>query len=401
MFNPAAETPWSFVVRNTLNLAAIVLPGGNEFIAGIYNSLQRFAIAVIGGISVVGLVQLGRVRAPRLAVVPLVFAGVMVVLNAIAGLAQRYPYGGAARHEFFVVPFVIAGFFSLIEVVRRGLPRRCASHSFSTSVVACGVLASVASWTSTFRVQPDALFQPQMNHFRSLVPSPRAVLLDQFTFINFFSHHHDWEWRAAGEWDGQPVWQVWSVRKGDRAMAVCRDAQWSLDMSNVATYDNVVECGQRSSVHRVAVFRTQWELQQPAWDTSKTSMFVNTLAGENGLTPTALGADGGSVYAAFDIDPAGLHDCSAPPARPSDLRVVSNSGRIVVLSWAPASDGRTSYIIEAGHATGRADALHLPLGRTTTYTAAQVNPGTYYVRVRAKNVCGLSEASDEIRVIVE
>jgi hypothetical protein len=262
--------------------------------------------------------------------------------------------------------------------------------------VACGVLASVASWTSTFRMQPQALFQPQMDHFRRLVPSPKAVLLDQFTFINFFSHHHDWQWRLGGEWVGQSVWQAWLVSKDDKRVAVCRDTQWSLDMTNVATYDSVVECGQRSGVGRVAIFRTHW------WDAPPTiAVFDHALAAENGLAPTVLGADGNDVYAEFDVDPAVLHDCSAAPPAPADLHVVSNGGRVVALSWAPSGGTRTSYVIEAGFRPGSTDVLNLPLGRTTSYTATRVNPATYYARVRARNTCGVSPPSGEIRVTVE
>jgi hypothetical protein len=235
-----------------------------------------------------------------------------------------------------------------------------------------------------------------MDHFRSLVPSPRAVLLDQFTFINFFSHHHDWQWRLGGEWIGQSVWQIWQVTRDDKRMAVCRDTQWSLDMTNVATYDSVIECGQRSGVGRVAIFRTHW------WDAPPAiAVFNPTLAGQDGLTPTVLAGDGNDVYAEFDVDPAVLHDCSAAPAAPADLHVVSNSGRVVVLAWAPAGGTRTSYIIEAGFGSGLTDVLNMPLGRTTTYTATRANPATYYARVRAKNTCGVSGASNEIRVIVE
>jgi 4-amino-4-deoxy-L-arabinose transferase-like glycosyltransferase len=395
MFNPATETPWRFVLRNTLNLAAIVVPGGNEFISGIYNSLQRVAIAVLGGVALAGLVQLGRRRAPRLAAVPVVITTVMVALNAAGGLMRRYPYGGVARHEFFIVPFVLVCFFGLVEVVRRSLPRRFARRWLSTAVVGCGVLASIASWTSTFRVQPQALFQPQMTHFRSLVPSPRAVLLDQFTFINFFSHHHDWQWRLGGEWIGQQVWQVWLVSKDDKRMAVCRDAQWSLEMTNIATYDSVVECVQRSGVGRVAIFRTHWREAPPA-----IAVFDKALAAEDGLTTTSLGADGNDVYAEFDVDPAVLHDCSTAPPAPAGLHVVSNSDRVVVLTWAPAGGTRTSYIIEAGLRPGLRDVLNMPLGRATTYTATRVNPATYYARVRARNVCGVSAASGEIRITV-
>jgi hypothetical protein len=201
---------------------------------------------------------------------------------------------------------------------------------------------------------------------------------------------------VGGEWNGQAVWQVWLVSKGNARVAVCRETQWSLDMTNVATYDSVVECGQRSGVGRVAIFRTHW------WDPPPTiAVFDHALAAENGLTATVLGADGNDVYAAFDVDPAVLHDCSAPPSAPADLHLVSNSGRVVVLSWAPAGGTRTSYILEAGLESGRTDVLNMPLGRTTTYTATRVNPATYYARVRAKNTCGFSAPSAEIRVTVE
>jgi 4-amino-4-deoxy-L-arabinose transferase-like glycosyltransferase len=396
MLNPAAESPAAFLLRNTLNLAAIVLPGGNEFIAGIYNPLQRVAIVLIGGIALLGAVQLGRARASRLAAVPVVCLGVMIVLNAAGGLAGRYPFGGASRHEFFLVPFVQIVVFSLIDVARRGLARPYNRRAIWIPAVACGVLASVASWVSAFRIQPQALFQAQMNHFRALVPSPRAVLVDQFTFINFFSHHHDWKWRLGGQWKDESVWQVWLVSKEDRRFAVCRDAEWSLDMSSVRTFESVAECGHRSGVGRVAIFRTHW------WDApAKLATFDGALAAENGLTTTVLAADGNDVYAEFDIDPAILRDCVAAPPAPAGLHVVSNSGRVVVLAWEPSGGTRTTYILEAGNAPGRTDALRIPVRRTTTYTAENVNPATYYARVRAKNICGLSDPSAELSVTVQ
>src|SRR5262249_60438121 len=66
MFNPATERPWQFVARNTVNLVAIAVPGGSEFIAGIYNVVQVMAIVTIGAVALAGVLQLRRARAPRL-----------------------------------------------------------------------------------------------------------------------------------------------------------------------------------------------------------------------------------------------------------------------------------------------------------------------------------------------
>jgi hypothetical protein len=42
----------------------------------------------------------------------------------------------------------------------------------------------------------------------------------------------------------------------------------------------------------------------------------------------------------------------------------------------------------------------MSLGRATTYTATRVTPATYYARVRARNTCGTSDTSNELRVVV-
>ena len=37
----------------------------------------------------------------------------------------------------------------------------------------------------------------------------------------------------------------------------------------------------------------------------------------------------------------------------------------------------------------------------TTLTVTRIPPGTYYVRVRAANACGLSAPSNEINLVVD
>ena len=91
--------------------------------------------------------------------------------------------------------------------------------------------------------------------------------------------------------------------------------------------------------------------------------------------------------------------CSAPGS-PSGLAVISNSGGTVVLAWNAASGSPTSYIVEAGSASGLSNLANSDLGLTTTLTATGVGAGTYYVRVRAKNGCGTGAPSNEITLTV-
>ncbi len=88
-----------------------------------------------------------------------------------------------------------------------------------------------------------------------------------------------------------------------------------------------------------------------------------------------------------------------PPNVPGNL-TASVSSSNVTLNWA-AGAGATTYVLEAGSSPTRTDILVTELASpATTLSAVGVSPGSYFVRVRAKNACGTSGASNEVLVIV-
>ncbi|MBI3491006.1 MAG: fibronectin type III domain-containing protein [Acidobacteria bacterium] len=92
--------------------------------------------------------------------------------------------------------------------------------------------------------------------------------------------------------------------------------------------------------------------------------------------------------------------CQAPGA-PGSLTITTNSGGTVAFSWTAASGGPTSYALQAGSASGQSNLANSDLGTTAlSYTATKVPAGTYYVRVLAKNACGLGAASNEVALVV-
>lgn len=92
-----------------------------------------------------------------------------------------------------------------------------------------------------------------------------------------------------------------------------------------------------------------------------------------------------------------LTSACAVPATPTGL-TFSVAGRTVNLSWNPTA-GVTAYVLEAGTSPGAANAFNAPVGAGTTL-AAGAPPGTYYVRLRAANACGLSTPSPEVVIVV-
>jgi hypothetical protein len=79
------------------------------------------------------------------------------------------------------------------------------------------------------------------------------------------------------------------------------------------------------------------------------------------------------------------------------------SGSVVTLNWtAPATgDAPTSYLVQAGSATGLSDLASFTTGNAATSLAVfNVPPGVYYVRILAINSAGTSGPSNEFAVVV-
>jgi matrixin/fibronectin type III domain protein len=93
--------------------------------------------------------------------------------------------------------------------------------------------------------------------------------------------------------------------------------------------------------------------------------------------------------------------CSGAPPAPAGFTLTFNSGGTVSFAWG-ASPGATSYIIEAGSASGAANLANANLGSSaTSATFGGVGRGTYFVRLRATNACGTSGPSNEVVLAVQ
>jgi predicted phage tail protein len=93
--------------------------------------------------------------------------------------------------------------------------------------------------------------------------------------------------------------------------------------------------------------------------------------------------------------------CTQPPSPPAALEATVN-GLIVTLTWSLAPNIQTAaqYAIEAGDASGRSNLAVITVPGVDTRFTAQAPPGTYFVRVRALNACGMSGGSNEVLVRV-
>jgi glucose/arabinose dehydrogenase len=87
--------------------------------------------------------------------------------------------------------------------------------------------------------------------------------------------------------------------------------------------------------------------------------------------------------------------CATPPPPPTGF-TAQTGGLVAALAWNPAS-GASSYRLEAGSASGLANAADLDVGSGATFTGT-APAGTYYTRLRAVNACGASPPSIEVPI---
>ena len=94
--------------------------------------------------------------------------------------------------------------------------------------------------------------------------------------------------------------------------------------------------------------------------------------------------------------------CGPVPPSPPGLFSAEVAGPIITFAWTVPQEGGapTSYTLRAGSAPGLSNLASLNIVGPTTTFQAEAPPGTYYLRLVARNQYGLSAASDELRVVV-
>jgi hypothetical protein len=90
--------------------------------------------------------------------------------------------------------------------------------------------------------------------------------------------------------------------------------------------------------------------------------------------------------------------CTAPPGAPASLNSTVIA-RVVTIGWSAASGQPTSYVLEAGVSPGSTGVGIFDVGNQLSITTG-APPGTYFVRVRARNACGTGPPTSELTIVV-
>jgi predicted phage tail protein len=130
-----------------------------------------------------------------------------------------------------------------------------------------------------------------------------------------------------------------------------------------------------------------------------TSLSVTAPAGTYFVRVVSLNSFGMSP-ASNEITVVSTGPCNTPPSAPSNL-TAQMLGNVVTLNWTAAAGGcpPAGFVVQAGSASGASDVALVDVGAATSLTVA-APPGTYYVRVMARNAFGNGGVSNEVTVSV-
>jgi predicted phage tail protein len=166
---------------------------------------------------------------------------------------------------------------------------------------------------------------------------------------------------------------------------------WNLPTESTAATSYVIEVGSLPGLTNLGAFDT---------GSAAVSLFARNLnPGVYFVQLRARNAFGVSAPSQYVTIAIGGSGCTTPfPPSSLNATVV---GSLVTLNWVPPVLVGTisGYVIEVGSSSGLTNIARFASGPATVLTAAAPS-GVYFVRVRAQSTCGLTGASNEVRVVV-
>jgi hypothetical protein len=290
------ETAAAFLIRNWKNFVNLFSP--------LQLSSDAAALAVLILAVIAGLWLSARARKTTgvraswtIRMTAMMLAGI-----ALASLAAKYPFGGDLRQQYLLFPFLVLCLAIAVEHIAAGMSDLVPVRGrllANTLVIAAIVGFSVAPFYRYPR-RSERVLADQMAVFDRLEPAPKAVYLDQFSLIAFFTFHDSWDWSLVKLPQPIPGIDVYRLRRGPDEMLVFREGAWNVDPDDASVYAKLAECLRAEKIQDLSLFGPRQTPPKPELsDPRGVRGAIVTLASGSGLCVQRLKVNPVGWYATF------------------------------------------------------------------------------------------------------
>ena len=293
--DPARETAAAFLARTTAGTFNLFAPQRIADPSAAAAALAAFVVAVF-----VIAVASDRRRHPALpGAAPAAFLLLLIAIGMATGLRGWYPFGGAMRHQIFLMLFGLLAAFVALDRVMAACPPSARRALIALAIVAIGANA----WThldKRWRPRPEP-FAAERQRFDRDFPEPREVHVDQFNLIGFFAQHHDWRWDYLGPIAGPPGRERYRVSRDGRSLELVahRDI-WNMDPLDPELYRALSSAPDSAGSVPITLYCVHQGLPgQPVPPSDTLEREIPALARRAGLEVDELDLAGAGVFAEF------------------------------------------------------------------------------------------------------
>jgi len=217
---------------------------------------------------------------------------VLLLLELIVlGVTGHYPFGGEARQQSIIFPFVLLSGFQALDRCITFLRLPLIKNVVLISTAAL-VIVSFSYWWRRFPKISQELFTPEYNVFTSGLHPAQAVYVDQFSLIAYYIHTHAWRWQFQKHLleprrvDSYKI----STPSGEH-LILLRNKKWNFDLRSPVFYTDLASALRSARVSSANLFYLANEDRAALTVTRET---ICLLADQAGLTaePVLRGDDG-------------------------------------------------------------------------------------------------------------
>ena len=234
--------------------------------------------------NVLALVMLGvLVAGVALRSAPAQILALLLLELAILGITRRYPFGGYARQQSVLFPFVFLTMFGVVDLVVASVTFRALRAAVVALVTAVVAASFVYDWRHVPKISKELFTETYADFAR--VSKSQAVYVDQFSLIAYYIHVHSWEWTIERRLrcpERVDVYQTVSPA-GEKRLVVRNLDEWNFDLTRPDTYNVLANAMQQSHLSSIDLFYYRQGGETMSRDIASEKIAIQRLSGQAGL----------------------------------------------------------------------------------------------------------------------